>query len=213
MRDANCPDGDAGSAAETEQRVAPRFTLLLRMAKIVTEAGEFLCIVRDVSETGVSVKLFHPLAEGGRMVLEFPNGDRHDIQPVWQESGKAGFRFGQPIDIARLIEGPSDYPKRPVRVNVAVPAELLVSGQPIAADIRNLSQQGALLGCAERLPIFQRVVLRAEGMPDIHAKVRWRRQEECGLVFEDTFQFGELAEVVFHLNTVHGRDAENGAGE
>lgn len=207
MRDANCRDGDAVRPAEPDQRVAPRFTLLLRMGKLISDEGEFLCIVRDVSETGLSVKLFHPLPHSQNMVLEFPNGDQHRIQPVWQEDGKAGFRFAEIIDIARVIEGPSPFPRRPVRVNVTAAAQLDIGGRSLPVEIRNLSQQGALIGCGERLPIYQRLVLRADGMPDIRAKVRWRRSDECGLVFEDTFQFGELAEVVFTLQGMPGAAA------
>lgn len=186
-------------AAGGDHRVAPRFTLLLRMAKLICGRGEFLCIVRDVSETGASVKLFHPLPAAGDMLLELPNGDRHPVETVWQDEGKAGFRFRRPADLSRLIENPSEFPKRPVRVSLTVPAELCFAGRVLAAEIRNISQQGALIACGEKLPIFQRLMLRAPEMPEIRAKVRWRRDDECGLVFEDTFQFGELAQVVFAM--------------
>ena len=198
MRDMMRPDeGSPLPGADHDHRAAPRFTLLLRMAKLVCGPAEYLCIVRDVSETGASVKLFHPLPAGAPLLLELPNGDRHPVAPVWQEDGKAGFRFSHPIDLSRLIDNSGSFPKRPVRVGVAVPAELAFAGRVLPAEIRNISQQGALIACGEKLPIFQRLVLRAPDMPEIRAKVRWRRAEECGLVFEDTFQFGELAQLIF----------------
>lgn len=191
----------ADAAADGDHRVAPRFTLLLRMAKLICGGREFLCIVRDVSETGASVKLFHPLPSAGEMLLELPNGDRHPVETVWQDEGKAGFRFARPTDLSRLIESPSEFPKRPVRVSLTVPGELCFGGRVLAVEIRNISQHGALIACGEKLPIFQRLILRASHMPEIRAKVRWRRQDECGLVFEDTFQFGELAQVVFAMHS------------
>ena len=39
---------DAGD--EAEQRCAPRFTLLIRAAKLISSAGEFLCVVREIGE-------------------------------------------------------------------------------------------------------------------------------------------------------------------
>ena len=42
-------------------RGAQRFTLLIRTAKLVCESGEYLCVIRDVSSTGVRLRLFHDL--------------------------------------------------------------------------------------------------------------------------------------------------------
>ncbi len=67
------------------------------------------------------------------------------------------------------------------------------------ATIQDISQQGAKVACTATFAIDQRVKLLADGMRDIHAKVRWRREGTCGLVFEETFQYGELARVVLHL--------------
>ena len=39
---------DTGSA---EERAAPRFTLLIRAAKLVAPQGQFVCVIRDVSST------------------------------------------------------------------------------------------------------------------------------------------------------------------
>ena len=68
-----------------------------------------------------------------------------------------------------------------------------------AAVAANLSQQGALIRSIEKLSLMQRVKIRAEGMPEITGKVRWRRNDSYGLSFEDTFQFAELAALAFDL--------------
>jgi hypothetical protein len=110
----------------SDQRCAPRFTLLIRAAKLISPEGEFLCVVRDASETGVSVRLFHPLPANVPLTLEMPNGDCLALERVWEEEGKAGFRFADQIDIERIVESPSRFARRAVRVNVDVPCELLV---------------------------------------------------------------------------------------
>jgi hypothetical protein len=188
---------DAGD--EAEQRCAPRFTLLIRAAKLIGPAGEFLCVVRDASETGVSVRLFHPLPAHVDLSLEMPNGDCLALERVWEEEGKAGFRFAGKVDIDRIVDCPSRFSRRAVRVNVEVPCDLLVGIRRVPATIHNLSQQGALIGTPERLSLMQRVKIRADGMPEITGKVRWRRNDNYGLSFEDTFQFAELAALAFEL--------------
>jgi hypothetical protein len=189
----------ATAEEEAEQRRAPRFTLLIRSAKLTSPYGEFLCVVRDVSETGVSVRLFHPLPPEVPLTLELPNGDRHPLGRVWEDEGRAGFRFTGETDIERILESPSPYSKRPVRVNLEVPCDVMANARWVAGRILNLSQHGARISTLERLSLVQRVKLRAEGMPEVAAKVRWRQDDRYGLSFEDTFQFAELASLAFDL--------------
>lgn len=191
-----------------EQRSAPRFTLLIRAAKLVNGDAEYLCIVRDVSESGLSVRLFHSLPAAGELTLELPNGDRHMLERVWEEPGRAGFRFVGKPDLERLIEGPSPYGKRGVRVRLQVPCELLLGTTAVPATIVDLSQQGARISTLERLALLQRVKVRAEGMPEITGKVRWRRGDDHGLTFEDTLQFTQLAELAFDLQRTAGSPPE-----
>lgn len=182
-----------------ELRGAPRFTLLIRAAKLVTRYGEYMCVIRDASETGISMRIFHPLPQGEDMVIELQNGDRYGVKLVWQDEERAGFRFSAAADIKRIIESPSRFTKRPVRLNLTAPAEIEALGRCEYATIQDISQQGAKVACSSSFAIDQRVKLRARGMRDTLAKIRWRREGTCGLVFEETFQFGELARIVREL--------------
>lgn len=184
---------------EAELRTAARFTVLIRAAKLIAPDGEFLCVIRDVSETGLSARIFHQLPECGAMLIELQNGDRYEADLVWQDEERAGFRFHKPVDVSRLVEVPSHHSKRAIRLNCEASAELLASPQVFPVHIQDISQQGAKLTTPEHFSIDQRVKLRAEGMREIEAKVRWRRDGTCGLIFEETFQFGELARIVQHL--------------
>lgn len=203
MRDIVRQDSVAPDAAveATDSRGAGRIALLIRSAKLIAPDGEFLCVVRDASESGVSVRLFHPLPAEVPLTLELPNGDRHALERVWEEEGRAGFRFAGPVDIARIVEGPSRFAKRAMRVNLEVSCQLDLAGRRVPAVIRNLSQQGAQIAADERLSLVQRVKIVAAGLPEIAAKVRWRREDSYGLSFEDTFQFAELAELAFALQS------------
>ena len=186
-------------AAPEDERSAPRFTLLIRSAKLTSGDAEYLCVVRDASESGISVRTFHPLPPEVPLTLELPNGDRHALERVWEEEGKAGFRFAGKVEIERIVDCPSRFARRAVRVNVEVPCELLAGIRRVGGTIHNLSQQGALISTVEKLSLMQRVKIRAEGMPEIAAKGRWRRNDSYGLSFEDTFQFAELAALAFEL--------------
>jgi hypothetical protein len=193
------PDPLESAGDGEEQRNASRFTLLIRSAKLTSPDAEYLCVVRDASKTGVSVRLFHPLPPEVPLTLELPNGDRHALERVWEEEGKAGFRFAKATELERIVEGPSRFSKRALRVNLELPCDLLVGLRRISATLRNLSQQGALVSTEERLSLVQRIKLSAPGLPEVTAKVRWRRNDQYGLSFEDNFQFSDLALIVHDL--------------
>lgn len=190
-----------GRAAMTdeEKRNAPRFTMLIRAAKLICPQGEFLCVIRDASETGLNVRLFHDLPDEDRYMVELQNSDRYEVELVWQEDDRAGMRFVECAEIARIIESPSRFSKRPVRINIAFPAVLTSLAGTAVAELQDLSQQGAKVACDTRFAIDQRVKLSAEQLPEVNAKIRWRRENTYGLVFEDTFQFGELARIIAEI--------------
>ena len=193
----------AASAPGRDLREAPRYTLLMRAAKLVSRDGEFLCVVRDASESGVNIRLFHALPKNDFLQLEFPNGDRHRLELVWQQDDRAGLKFAETANIGRLLEGPSRYSKRPIRINLDLPVRLVGGLQTSQGRLIDISKQGAKLLCGDRFAIDQRVKLSgasgSQGLPEVNAKVRWRRENAYGLVFEDTFQFGDLAHIVARL--------------
>ena len=191
--------GAPAAAQGIEGRSARRYTLLIRSAKLLIGGGEYLCIMRDASETGVSVRIFHPLPAHHDTVIEMQNGDRHRLELVWQDAERAGFRFCDPASIARIIECPSGFAKRPVRLNLSAPAQIEIMGQPDYAELRDISQQGAKIACNRHLAIDQQVKLLVDGMRDVFAKVRWRRDGMIGLVFEETLQLDELARIACRL--------------
>lgn len=190
---------DDKGADPVEQRGAPRLRLLIRAAKLVSSDGEYLCIVRDASEGGVSVRLFHPLPAEVSLVLELQNGDRYPLVRVWEEDGKAGFRFENPADLERIVESPSRFAKRAVRVNVSIPCVVRFGEREVYATLLNISQQGGRITTSERLSLVQRIRIEADGFPELAAKVRWRRGETYGLSFENNLQFEELARLAFDM--------------
>jgi hypothetical protein len=187
---------EADALRDAEQRAAVRCTPLIRTANITAASGEFLCVVSDISATGVSVRLFHPLPSDAALKLEMSNGDSLPLERVWEKDGRAGFRFASNVDLGRLINGRGKWPKRPIRLNLAIPVRLAGLTGRFEATIKNISLQGARIECADRLAIDQRLRLSSPVLPEIVTKVRWRKGNLYGLVFDNTFQFADLARTI-----------------
>jgi PilZ domain len=180
-----------------DQRTARRFALVLRAAKLVCVAGEFLCVLRDVSAGGVRVRLFHPVPPGERFRLELGSGAGYDMALVWQRDGYAGFSFcNGAIDASALIAEASPFPKRQVRLQIERPALVTFDLVRRCVMLCDISQQGARVDVQPRLPLGARVNLTAPGLPQRPARVHWRRKRAHGLVFEQAYRLDELAELV-----------------
>jgi hypothetical protein len=176
-----------------EDRAAPRFTLLIRAAKLISPEGEFIAVIRDVSESGISLRGFHGLPGGAPLALELQTGERHSLEKVWDRGHEAGFRFLDPVDIVRLIAEAGRYPKRQLRLNFCFPVELAMLGRQAAGEVINISQQGARITCNDLLAIAQPVRIVSADLPEVRARVRWRKDGQYGVVFDDTFSLSQFA--------------------
>jgi len=189
--------------AGDDMRAAPRFTLLIRAAKLISSQGEFVCVIRDVSESGVSVRLFHALPGCTAYALHMPAGAIYEVTRVWQRDNEAGFTFVNPVEVARLITESSEYPKRGLRLGICFPVTIHSLAGSVDAEVQNLSQQGARLTCDRLLAIDQNIRIAAPELTgtkrEVRAKVRWRRDREYGVVFDDTFTLGDFARLAARL--------------
>lgn len=204
MDEAQAKQG-AGRAAEVsveDLRAAPRFTLLIRSAKLICDHGEYLCIIRDVSASGVRLRTFHPLPAIQNFTLELSSGEHFDLERVWEGGDHAGFRFADWIDVKDFIAEASPYPKRALRLRVEFPAQLEVDGVGGEATVRDLSREGARIETSLPLAIRQKVKLSAKGFPALVGNVAWRSATAYGLVFQQVFTFDELARLAAQLQPV-----------
>lgn len=182
------------TVAGADLRGAPRFALMLRSAKLIADGVEHLCIIRDVSETGVKLRLFHPVPRAALLMIETASGQHYPMQVVWESKTEAGFRFVQPINVDTFVSESGPYPKRPLRLRVHHPAEVRLGKQAYPAHILDISRQGARITVATKLAIGQRFCLEAQELPLFEATVCWRREPEYGVVFSQVMSLEELAQ-------------------
>lgn len=187
-------DASADASADvSDVRGAPRFTALIRAAKLVCGQGEFICVVRDVSSSGVSLRTFHHLPTDRAIALELQNGERYEMKQVRKSGFDASYEFDEPITVERLIQESWDYPKRQLRLNIAIPLIFTTLAGRFEGTTLNLSQQGARVECGAVLAIDQSVRVESDVFPETRCKVRWRKNSNHGLVFENTLSLRQFA--------------------
>ena len=191
------PRTPARRQASREMRSAERFALLLRRAKLVCDSGEFPCVIRDVSATGLRLRLFHALPAERHFALELANGDVYCVEPVRAGDGReAGFRFAASIDVPTFLREASPFPKREIRLRLKLPALVIATGNVGQALVCDLSQSGARIESGRYLYVGQQIRLQAQGLPDLAANVRWRLGAHYGVVFQQYLAFDELARLL-----------------
>lgn len=202
-------DADTSTDSAAELRAAPRISLMLRAAKLVGQQGEYLCILRDVSATGVKARLFHPLPGPGPFAIELGTGERHAVEPVWERDDHAGFRFSKgPIDTAALVDEAGPFPKRQLRLALNRAVMVRVNGLNLPATLADLSQHGARIELQYPLALGQLIEVGGGQIPPRHGRVLWRKGNDYGLVFHDGFRLDELAQLVGRLQN---RSASSGS--
>lgn len=182
------------SAAPEDQRDAPRFALMLRTAKLVGDHGEYLCIVRDVSESGLKLRLFHPLPDEQHFSLENATGERFEVERVWEREGEAGLRFIHSVDVSRFIAEAGPFPKRPIRLRLRHEASLAVAGNGMPVTLVDISREGARIEAEQHLALAQQVRIESTALPPLDATVCWRRHPAYGLVFRQVLTLSDLAQ-------------------
>ena len=176
-----------------EKRGAARFTSLIRAAKLITSQGEFICVIRDVSATGISLRTFHTMPDTKGMRLELQNGETHALTETRCNGTEASFCFAEPVVVERLIRESWNFPKRQLRLNIRLPLTLSSLMGSAEAETLNVSQQGARVECDMDFAIDQPLRVVSKQYGEFRAKVRWRKERVYGLVFESTYSLREFA--------------------
>ncbi|GMM91935.1 PilZ domain-containing protein [Qipengyuania sp. MTN3-11] len=187
------------TGTSADQREAPRYISLIRAAKLISSQGEFVCVIRDVSALGIGLRLFHELPVGNHFALELQNGETFELEKVREHEREASFTFAKPVCVEELISENWTYPKRQLRLNIALPLTVSSLSGRAEAIAENLSQQGCRLDCDSAFAIDQIVRIQGDKVPEIRAKVRWRKGTSYGLVFESTFTLREFAHLAASL--------------
>ncbi|MEP1421527.1 MAG: PilZ domain-containing protein [Erythrobacter sp.] len=203
-QDASAEDqGPDLDLAFEQQTRSLRHNLVIRAGKLVSPHGEFVCVVRDVSETGVGLRLFHDPPTGEPLELQMPDGGTYEIRQVREDGNHVGYEFVNVIDVPRfLVENP-DFPKRGLRLNLAFPVTVRSLAGTNEGLVENLSQHGARLSCEGIYAIDQNLFVDCPEdevrFREVGAKVRWRRDSEYGVVFENTLSLEEFAKLAAEL--------------
>lgn len=188
---------DNSSASEPQkvedQRQSHRASLMLRRAKLVCQSGEYLTLIRDVSEKGIGLGFLHEVPPEPRTLLQLANGMTYPVERVWAQSRQAGYRFGCTITLDEFLREDSPHPVRPLRLNMEGQACVQDGRAAMEASLVDLSCEGAKIICEDDLRSQGLISFELPGMAPQLASVRWNDGDHFGLQFQHPLSTEELA--------------------
>ena len=188
-----------GTWSGPEARQSKRASLMLRRAKLVCQTGEYLCLIRDVSELGVGLGFLHQVPPEPRTLLQLANDLTYPVERVWTGQRQAGYRFGGEITVNEFLREQSPHSVRPLRLNMTGNVRLQDGRQMIDARLVDLSCEGAKISTKAEFAQGRLLSFDLEGLPTQLAQVRWSEDGRHGLKFQHPIETEELAQCALHL--------------
>jgi hypothetical protein len=181
-----------------ERRSDDRVSAMLRVAKLVSGAGEQLVRVRNVSAGGVMAEVMLLPPVGERVEIEL-SSQKIPGTVVWTREATAGIRFDQNLDLGELLAGRKPrhgFRARPPRLEVDCKASVRVGKVYYTCDVHDISLGGMKVEPIQEYCIGKEVVVVVESLKPIRGEVRWYSDRKAGIVFHKPLDFAELAEWV-----------------
>jgi len=181
-----------------DKRMEERLRSVLPVAKMVTEHGQDLCRVRNISAGGVMAETSKSHPVGTRVRIEFNSHQQLPGQVVWTRETSCGVKFDQDVDLRELLANRparrAGQTPRPPRLDITCNAELMVEGVLYRTEVHDISLGGLKVAISDWNCVNKDVIVTMESFRPIKGKIAWYKAGYAGIVFKRALSFEELAE-------------------
>jgi PilZ domain len=172
----------------TERRKEARFKLILRVGVLEQGGRSALCLVKNISSSGVQLKCYARPVIGAAASLRAADEAPLHGRLLWMEGDVAGMSFDHELGGAALLRVQQKLrPHRrrtTPRVNVRAAACLRSGGRIYPAAVCDISSMGARIKTTSPLKAGDRAVISLGDLPSLESFVRWTDGDEAGVIFE-----------------------------
>lgn len=184
---------DMSNLPDSEEQLSARKSMMLRTAKVVCQTGEYVCLIRDISEGAISLSFLHEAPREDRIILQLTNGHTYPILRIWSVKRQAGYNFSSDVALAHFFRIESGFEHRPIRLNIAAQGRITDGRALSHVQLLDISCGGAKLESETTLPVDRLISFDALGLPQRLGQVRWQSEHRYGLQFQHPLSIRELA--------------------
>ena len=185
-------------AEPAERRRCVRTATVFQVAKIVTPAFEELCVLRDVSPSGLKAEVYCPVAAGERVEIELKTEHRVAGTVMWSREGAIGIGFDVEVPVLAMLAHCAFDDRvariRPPRLDTVLDGMLVIDGaeQPVIA--LNISQAGIKIALESAPASSQRATIVLRELGQRSCCIRWARGREAGLLLDEPLSYPEFVD-------------------
>ena len=182
----------------TERRTEERLLAMLPVARLVSDTGQDICRVRNISAAGLMAETSRSHAVGTRVRVEFNSHQQLPGEIAWTRETSCGIKFDRDADLRELLANRPARRRgqtpRPPRLDISCNAELLIDGILYRTQISDISLGGLKAAVGDMNCVGKKVVATIESLHSVKGVVRWHKEGHAGIVFKRPLAFEELAE-------------------
>lgn len=179
-----------------ERRGEKRHLALLRVALLHAGDCKDLCVVKNISASGLAVRVYRDLASGAKVRVEFRSGEMLKGSVVWKRDEDIGIVFPRTIDVQAVLASTwaiQEGKRRNLpRIDIRCDGRLKRGTETRQIVLQDISQGGARVRI-DRLVDPGGIVLSLPGMPSVSGVVRWASDTLLGISFNECIPFEMLA--------------------
>lgn len=186
----------SGETDSSNRRTDQRHMSVFRVGKLITMAGQELCLIRNISSGGLMAHIYSAHVSEENVEIELKAGQTVKGKIVWARDKKIGVQFDEKIDVAEVLApqaNDSDMVPRAPRLDIRRRGRLRIGAHYQLVELHDISQGGAKVGPAGDAKAEDEVILLLEGLPPLPGIVRWRQDEMIGITFKTSIPFEQLA--------------------
>jgi hypothetical protein len=178
-----------------EARADERHLTLFRVGAMIIGDRRELCLIKNVSASGMMVRTYSTMTEGRPVSVELKQGQLVHGHVRWVREFNVGIAFDERIDVVDLLSASMDGPRpRMPRVEVNCAAAARQGSTQSSLKVHDVSQGGIKAEASRSLETGEDIVVTLPGMPPMHGIVRWRDGAIHGISFNRLLALSELVE-------------------
>lgn len=187
--------GNEPPAQQSDRRNADRHLTLFRVGILSVEGRRELCLIKNISSGGMSIRPYCALAAGMPVVIELKTGMSVPGTVAWLDHATAGIEFAEPVDVIDVLAASDHGPKpRMPRVEVECLATVRDGAMVHRMAVCDVSQGGVKLAGSLSSDAPNDLSITLPGMAPRAASLRWSAGGHVGLTFNRLLALPELVE-------------------
>ena len=163
----------------------PRSLFFFRTARLNGPAGEAICQVLALAESGAVLRSAEPLAPHDRCTLELNSIHRLDGSVIWADEDRVGLAFDEREQVRAVLSGRElAHPYRAPRLGLRCALEIRMGDRRVETECHDISESGIKVALALPDCEGEEAIVSLDGLEPVTGRVQWSHDGRAGISFE-----------------------------